>query len=288
MWDVFSREFSGRGLANLTAFVLGGLVSWLVGRWRRMRQRRLILRGDARDTVVIEHHIVEAAGGPDPAQPGQTRTVPGILRIRALGQAELNRVVPNDHLAAEFLRRASRTTARHTLISMEGAEGSYLLETLTGFVGDRVGSHPSFEHDLYVMTPCCEPRALAHHQPITVILIAVDDLAMFDSWEACQGIRVEHGGDGTRVLTLLEMARQHRLEQARIAHLRREGKPIRYAETMYVLDLALDRRTCPVATKPVPWDRFADVLRQMDLQRLPDSRTASGTAAPVPATEPPG
>jgi hypothetical protein len=266
MWDVFARELGGRGTASLVAFVLGGLTSYLLGRWRRLRQRRRVLRGDARDTVIIEHHIIEAASAPDPEHPGRSRPAPGVLRIRALGQAELPRVIPNGHLATEFLARAWRVTPRHTLISMAGAEGSYLLETLTGFVGDRAGSHAGFDHDLYVMAPCCEPSALAHHQPIVVILIAVDDLALFDAWAACRGVRVEHGGDGTRVLTLLEMARRHREEQARIARLRREGQPTRHVETMYVLDLALDRRTSPVATKPVPWGRYRGVLREMGLE----------------------
>ncbi len=45
MWEFFVREFSGRGAATLLAFVLGGLASWALGRWRRMRQRQSILRG---------------------------------------------------------------------------------------------------------------------------------------------------------------------------------------------------------------------------------------------------
>src|SRR4051812_38084893 len=70
MWDVFTRELGGRGTASLVAFVLGWVSGRLLARWRRMRQRRLILKGDARDTVVIEHHFVEAASGPDPENPG--------------------------------------------------------------------------------------------------------------------------------------------------------------------------------------------------------------------------
>src|SRR5262249_2877439 len=101
-----ARELSGRGIEALLAFLLGGLVSWGLGRWRRRRQRQSILRGDARDTVVIEHHIVEAAEAPDPGRPGLTRRVPSALRIRVLGQSELSRVVPNGHLAAEFSDRA--------------------------------------------------------------------------------------------------------------------------------------------------------------------------------------
>jgi hypothetical protein len=225
-----------------------------------MRERRSILRGDARDTVAIEHHIVERTEMPDPAHPGQTCMVPSALRIRALGQSALSEVVPNGHLAAEFLNRAWNASAEQTLISMEGAEGSFLLETLTGFVCDRIGT-AAFEHDLYVMAPCCEPRELAHHQPIVVILIAATDLALFDSWPACRAIQVEHGGDGARVLTLIELSRRHRDEQTRIAQLRRDGKRTLFVETMYVLDLALDRRTSPIATKQVPWGRFEHVLK---------------------------
>ena len=70
MFDFLTRELSGHGVAALAAFLLGGLASWGLGRWRRMRQRQSILRGDARDTVVIEHHIVETAEAPDPEHSG--------------------------------------------------------------------------------------------------------------------------------------------------------------------------------------------------------------------------
>jgi hypothetical protein len=265
VYDFIARQLNGPWLGDVLAFMLGVLLSWGLARWRRRRQRLSVLRGDARDTVVIEHHIVEAAEGADPENPGRSRRVPTALRIRALGQAELSRVVPNGHLAAEFSDRSWRVTARQTLISMEGAEGSYLLETLTGFVGDRLG-HQDFEHDLYIMAPCCEPRELAHFQPIVIVLIAASDLTLFDSWPACREVRVEHGSDGARILTLLELARRFREEQARIAQLRREGKRTLYEETMYILDLALDRRTSPIPTKPVPWGRFEGVLKAMGLE----------------------
>jgi hypothetical protein len=64
----------------------------------------------------------------------------------------------------------------------------------------------------------------------------------------------------------MELARRYQDEQAHIAQLRREGKRTQYVETMYVLDLALDRRTSPIVTKPVPWGRFEDVLKGMGLE----------------------
>lgn len=253
------EELTGRGAGVLLGLVIGSVIAWLFGRWRRYQQRQRILKGDARDTVVINHHVIETASGPAGAK------VPTILRIRSMGQGEVNHVVPNGHLAAVLLRRAFRVTPHDTLISMEGAEGSYLLETLTNFVCDRAGSRP-FEHDLYVMAPCCEPAGLAEHQPITILLIAVADLSLLEDWQACRDMQVEHGTDGARLLTLMELARRFRSEQEKIANLRQAGKRTRYVETMYILDLALDKRTAAVPVRKVPWGRFEDVLKRMNLE----------------------
>ena len=258
MFADFARELSGRGMSVVLGMLLGGMATWIFARWKRFRERQSILCGDARDTVVINLHIVESADGP-------TGRVPTAMRIRGVGQAELNRVVPNGHLAAILLKRTFHVTPRDTLISMEGSKGSYLLETLTNFVCDRV-ANGSFSHDLYVMAPCCEPAELAEHQPITVVVIAKADLALFETWPACRDVEVEHGSDGARVLTLMEMARRFRAEQEHIAKLRTAGQRTTHVETMYLLDLALDRRTAPVPTKPIPWGRFENVLKELNLE----------------------
>jgi len=148
---------------------------------------------------------------------------------------------------------------------MDGAQGSYLLETLNNFVCDRVANAP-FNHDLFVMAPCCEPAELATHQPITILLIAVKNLALFEEWAICRNLQVEHGSDGMRVLTLMDLAGRFRKEQAHLAELRKAGKRTRYVETMYVLDLGLDERSAAVPVKNVPWGRFEDVLKQMNLE----------------------
>jgi hypothetical protein len=252
--DWIVDKLSGHGANVLIGLVIGAVVTWLIARWRRIQERRKILQGDARDTVVIEHHIIETDSGR-----------PARLRIRCLGQAELRNVVPNGHLAGELRHRAFQVTPLDTLISMEGAEGSFLLETLTGFVCDRTGS-PPFDHDLFVLAPCCETKELAHHQPIVLILIARRDLALLEEWTVCRQVEVEHGSDGARILTLMLMAQRFREEQEEIAERRREGKRTLHIETMYVLDLALDRRTMPVPTRRVPWGRFEAVLRQLGLE----------------------
>jgi hypothetical protein len=258
MWNDFLHELQGRGFSVLLGLLIGGLITWFFARWRRFRQRQSVLCGDARDTVVLNLHVVESAETP-------AGRVPTALRIRSLGQAEIHRVVPNDHLASILSKRAFAVTPRDTLISMEGAEGSFLLETLTNFVCDRV-ANGAFAHDLYVMAPCCEPAALAEHQPITILLIRKADLALFDNWPACRNVKVEHGSDGARVLTLMEMARRFKSEQEKMATMRSAGQRTTHVETMYVLDLALDRTTASIPVKPIPWGRFERVLKEMNLE----------------------
>lgn len=250
VWD----DLGGRGAGVVLGMLLGGATTWLVARWKRHCERRRIMAGDARDTVVIAHHLVETHDGR-----------PHKLRIRSLGQAELDRVVPNGHLASVLTHRAAQVTNRHTLISMDGPHGSYLLETLTNFVCDRVANSP-FPHDVYVMAPCCEPAGLAEHQPITILLISVSDLALFADWDGCRHLETEHGSDGARILTLMEMARRYKQEHEQMLKLRALGQRTRYVETMYTLDLALDKRSSPMPTRPVPWGRFEAVLKEMNLE----------------------
>jgi hypothetical protein len=266
MLDRVVEQLSAHGTNVLIGALLGAVFTWLVALRKRYRERQNILRGDARDTVVIQQHLVTAVDVPaSEGSGGGKRRGPATLRIRALGQSELTRVVPNGHLASELLRRAMRVTPQNTLISMEGAEGSYLLETLNNFVCDRVANAP-FEHDLYVMAPCCEPAGLATHQPISILLISATNLALFEDWSLCRSVQVEHGGDGMRVLTLMDLAHRFRTEQAAIAELRKAGKRTRYVETMYLLDLGLDQRAAAVPLKNVPWGRFEEVLKQMNLE----------------------
>jgi hypothetical protein len=78
--------------------ILAGLSAWLIARWKRYKQRQSVLKGDARDTVVINQHLVDTKDGPGGVK------VPAVLRIRSLGQAELPQVVPNGHLAARSRR----------------------------------------------------------------------------------------------------------------------------------------------------------------------------------------
>jgi hypothetical protein len=258
--DIFD-EISGKGLSAIIGLILGGILAWIVGIWRRRHLRHKVLKGDARDTVVIHYHLVDSI--PVPEAPHGRR--PTVMRVRALGQEELSRVVPNGHLAGVLLDRAFAVTPLDTLISMDGAEGSFLLETLTGFVCDRV-AHAPFDHDLFVMAPCCEPKELAEHQPISILLISVKDLVLFEDWPSCRRIQVEHGSDGARVLTLMNLAKRFKVEQAELARLRQASKRTRFVETMYILDLAMDKRAVSIETKEVPWGRYEKILAQLNLE----------------------
>src|SRR5262245_20259757 len=98
MFDKFLQELGGRGLAVVVGLVIGSTHNWLLARWQRRRERQNILKGDARDTIIIALHLVEPIELP-PANGAPARKAPGVLRVRSLGQSELNRVVPNGHLA---------------------------------------------------------------------------------------------------------------------------------------------------------------------------------------------
>jgi hypothetical protein len=258
-------ELGLRVINTLVAFCLGAGITWSLTRWRRLRERRLIQEGEAHNTFSINYHVVESEDVEDPANPGQVMRRPRTLRIRSLGRGSLHHVIPNSHLAGELLARLTRVTASNPLIAMNGPEGSYLLETLTDFVCERAGNEP-FDHDLYVMAPCYEPAALAAHRPITILLIAVRDLVLFDSWARCRETQVEHGEDGARILTLMALAQHFTHERSTIASLRKEGRRTRYVETMFLLDLALDRRATAMPTKAVPWNRYETVLKQLNLE----------------------
>ncbi|MDB5335405.1 MAG: hypothetical protein JWN70_1024 [Planctomycetaceae bacterium] len=264
MWNTLVRECSGRGATMLIGMFMGTLVTALLAWLKRRHERHSIMTGDARDTVVIAQHVIESVEVVS-ADGSHVIRRPVRVRVRALGQSELERVVPNGHLAHELLKRAQQVSTRHTLISMDGAEGSYLLESLTNFVCDRVANAP-FKHDLYIMAPCCEPAGLVVHQPITILLVRQEDLTLFEDWAVCRDTEVEHGADGTRILSLMELSKRFREEEAKLAELRKTGQRTRYMETMYLLDLALDSRVAPIDTKPVPWDRFQSVLKEMHVE----------------------
>ena len=277
VFDVMFEEMSGRSAAALVGLLAGALFTWSIARWKRHKDRRSILCGDARDTVVIEQHLVSTAEIPSANGSGKVK-VPTTLRIRSLGQSEVPRVVPNGQLAVDLMRRAMHVTHDETLISMAGPEGSFLLETLSNFVCDRVANAP-FEHRVYVLAPCCEPAGLAVHQPITILLIPADDLALFETWSNCRNVQVEHGSDGMRIVTLHRLARRFKAEHEKITTLAKEGRPTRHEETMYLLDLGLDQRTSAIPVKDVPWSRFADVLEDLHLESMPRSSPANANRA---------
>jgi hypothetical protein len=250
----FSLDLEGRLFSVLLGLVVGTTVTWLFARWRRSKDRRRILQGDARDTVLIEQHLFERGLDSD------GRTVPTKMRVRYLGHKILSEVVPNTHLASELKKRAQEVTDSTPLISMEGATGSFMLETLCGFVCDRLGNEP-FEHDLFAMTPCRESAGLAYHHPISVLLVSIRDFELLQRWEEVEKIEVEHTTDGVRLLTLFALAQKWKEEQEMIRTRRASGQSVRYLETIFILDLALDQRSAPIPTRPVPWERFGPVVK---------------------------
>jgi hypothetical protein len=264
----FALDLESRLFGILLGLSVGTLVAWLTARWRLARAKRSLLAGNADDLLVIELQLVE-------------RHANGTIRFRRryLGQQPVAGVIANPHLALEFRKRAGQASKSGELIAMDGAAGSYLLECMAGFVGDRVGNAP-FDHAVYVMAPCRDPDRLSHHKSLGVILISQEDLELFLSWPKVQRLEVEHAADAVRLLTLMELARRWRDEQAALAQHRAAGKSTRHQETMFLMDLALDRRSAELPTRAVPWARYRETLATRNLPLTADALQSTIAANP--------
>ena len=243
-----------RVLASMALVVVGGLLGWVGHRWKHFRLQQQIERGDARDVATIEKILID-------------RDADGFetLRIRTCGRDPLEQIFPNPAAREAFHDRTVATTPAQPLIAMHERMGSYLLQELAIWVCSQVGER-DFPHDIWVMATVCEPTSFGGHQSSTVILIRRDDLARFRDWTACRDIRVEHGGHGERILTLMSVADEHDRQAVAVAKRQAEGRAPNYEETMYVLDLALDQRLVDLPGKPVPWSRFAATLKARGIE----------------------
>ena len=241
-------------IPGLLLMLFGMSVGWLLGRWRRHQLKRQVKGGDLRDLIAIEQILLR--DHPD----GRTT-----MRIRSCGAAPVQHVLTNALAQEEFERRAAATTPADPLINMDEKVGSFLLHLLQPWVcGMTRGG--TFPHDVWVMAPVCEPSVLSAYQTTTVVLIRQHDLKRFLDWEACKRLQVEHGSDGARILTLWHMARGLEKQLAEVRRRHQAGEPSTYAETMYLLDLALDTGEAELPTKPVPWRRFDKTLQQLGLK----------------------
>jgi hypothetical protein len=251
--EVIMSWLKNHFVQGLLLTLLGLIVGWLLGRWRRYRLLQRVQIGDAREVVAAEQILVKEH--PD----GRVT-----MRIRSCGSEPLRAVLPNAVAHDAFLARAKATTQTNTLLSMKDKTGSYLLYLLTPWVCGKVRGG-AFRHDIWVMAPVCEPGVLSAHQSSTIILVRQTDLRRFLNWENCKDMLVEHGSDGARILTLWLMAHEFERQLAEVNGLRQAGKPTTTVETMYLLDLGLDVEEVALPTKPVPWERYKGVLKQLGL-----------------------
>ena len=243
-----------RILASLALVIIGGTLGWVGHRWRHFRLQRQIEAGDARDVVSIEKIIIDR----DP----QGRET---LRIRSCGRDPVDHIFPNPAAREEFHNRTIATTSMHPLIAMDGRMGSYLLQELAIWVCGQVGEH-SFPHDVWIMAAVCEPASFGGHQSSTILLIRREDLERFRDWTTCRDVHVEHGGQGERILTLLSVAAEFHRQSIAVAKRQAEGRRPEFEETMYILDLAIDRNVFDLPGRPVPWTRFTSTLKARGIE----------------------
>lgn len=253
LWNSPLRVEVLRILATTIFFVLGIVAGRLWGMWRRFRQMKMAERGESQDVVTIEKIVLDRL--PDGAE---------VLRIRSCGRDPMETVFPNPAARDAFQSRASETTSARTLVSMDGKMGSYLLQELAIWVCGHLGER-NFDHDVWVMAPVYERGALylGGHFLSTVLLIRLDDLLRFRTWDDCSRILVEHASHGERILTLMGMATEYVQQAAAVANRRAAGRRSNYEETMYILDLGLDHQCAKLPAKPVPWERFESTLEAL-------------------------
>jgi hypothetical protein len=271
VWDWIRERWAW--IVDLPHFVhglfltlLGLVIGWLLGHWRRYRLWQRVHLGDAREVCAIEQILVKDE--PD----GQTT-----MRIRSCGSAPLSSVLPNAVAHDAFIQRAKATTDTNTLLDLKDQMGSYLLYLLTPWVCGMV-RHGMFRHDAWVMAPVCEPGLLSEHQSSTILLVRRADLKRFLDWETCRNMQVEHGSDGARLITLWLMAHEFERQIAEVTRLKQAGKRSTFVETMYLLDLGLDMEELPLPTKSVPWGRYSTTLKQLGLA-LPEVELSQKAAA---------
>jgi len=217
-------------------------------------KQQAIEQGDARDVATLEKVLI------DRDEEGNES-----LRIRTCGRDPVGEIFPNLAALEAFHHRTASVKPGHPILSMEGKLGSYLLQELAIWVCGQVGER-SFPHDDWVMAAVCEPATFEGHRSTTIILIRRDDLTRFRDWTKCRDIRVEHGGHGERILTLLSVAEEFDRQAALVAKRQAAGQRPGFEETMYLLDLALDRNVHDLPTKPVPWNRFEATLKARGLE----------------------
>jgi hypothetical protein len=251
--DEIMKLLGERYVQGFLLAALGIIIGWLLGRWRRHQLKRQVAGGDLRDLIAIEQILVKVQLDARPT-----------LRIRSCGSAALEQVLTNLIAREAFLKRAAATTPANPLISMHDKIGSFLLHLLQPWVCSATRQGP-FPHDIWVMAPVCEPSILSEFQTTTVVLVRQADLKRFLDWDECKRIQAEHSSDGARILTLWHMAREFEKQLAEVQRRRAAGEPSAYAETMYILDLALDVEEASLPTRPIPWQRFEKTLKELGL-----------------------
>ena len=251
--DIVNLIKTNHFIQGILLTLLGLVIGWILGRWRRFRQMRRVYGGDAREVVAIEQMLIK-----DHADGRVT------MRIRSCGSAHMQTVLSNQVAHDALLKRAQATTPTNPLIDLKDQMGSYLLYLLTPWVCGMT-RQGSFPHDIWVMAPVCEPGILSAHQSTTIILVRQADLKRFLDWEFCKALHVEHGNDGARILTLWHMAHEFERQLSEVQRVKVTGKPSTFLETMYILDLGLDQSEVALPTKLVPWARFESILKQLKL-----------------------
>ena len=264
MWDTLWKIAHEKSIGILIGAVFAIATAWLATWWRRRREMHEIHRGQQFQQLEFAYAFV--AKGHD----GCHR-----LLVRTIGCLPLKVFVAKDSIRSHLLglTRVSADDELNSVIAMEGKMGSFVLRELHGHLRTLLEQSET-KQEWWVMVPILETYRPLQYVAPTVLLVRSADLPLFASFESCKDIKVHHGSDAAKILTLMEVYRKFTKQQKSLAQAREEGRSTQYLEEMWLLDLSLSTDFVEPTTEEVesgllkpfrlpPWERFAPTLKAM-------------------------
>lgn len=250
----------------LLGALIGGLVTFLVGKYRAYRASREVQKGGRYHTVSFCQCW--------------TSELDGSIRfhVKDLGSLPLDFWMPNQHAREHLVRWAQGTKKHESVIPMPGPLGSFILNELWGLVG-MVSPKADYPLEQWILVPIFETfDPISVHSP-TVLLLRLRDVEMgkFARFADAKDYLVQHSEHGAKILTSLEVEAKFLKESKELKMRRDQGLATQYLEEMWTVVLRLDTEVLEPTPDQiakgfvreyhrVAWEKYAKDLALLGLQ----------------------